>query len=123
MDCIDMTAGISAIGDGTLPPERCASVAAHVSHCEKCQLLVALRILSWEQEYETPQPPTMIARWRAVALHLSVGKDDADVAQLRTTVREGWTLDDIQERALRRWLESVVTQAHAVAGFDPGFEG
>lgn len=123
MDCIDMTAGISAIGDGTLPLEACASVAAHVSQCEECQLLVAIRAMTWEQEHEIPQPPTMITRWRAAALQLVVSKDRAEFAQIEATAREGWSADDLQERALRRWFENVARQAQAVGGLGPGFGG
>ncbi len=123
MDCIYIAGDISAIGDGTLPPEEYDRVAAHVTQCEKCQLLVALRVISWEQEHELPQAPTMIARWRAIALHLNANKGQAELAQLKAAAREGWILDDLQERMLRRWLEAVVTQAQAVGGFVPGFDG
>lgn len=123
MDCIDIATCISAIGDGIVPDDACASVAAHVSQCDECQLLVALRVMAWEEDHELPQPPTIIARWRATALHLAVGKDRAGLAQLKAAVREGWSLDEIQERALRGWLEALVKQARGAGGFGPGFGG
>jgi len=123
MDCIYIAGRISAIGDGTLPAGEYDRVAVHVTQCEKCQQLIALRVTSWEQDHELAQPPTIIARWRALAVYLLGNKDSANRAQLEANAREGWSLDDIQERALRRWLEVIGKQAQAVGGFSPGFDG
>jgi len=77
--------------------------------------------MSWEQEHEIPEPPAVIRRWRPAALHLYASKGTAELEQLKAVARADWCLNDIQERLLLRWLDTVRLLAQSVGGFEPEF--
>jgi len=135
-----MLGSIAAFGAGELlSSKRLARLTSHLALCHDCQLLLATRMLAWEQNHELPSPPQAIARWRSVALHLSTqeeaSEDDGDplpwgwqhdrdqdiwwwrfeLQVLEELARAAWAIDGDH---LRRWIETVSNQARSVGGFE-----
>lgn len=133
MDCIRLTLDLAAMGAGKLSLEGCRRAAVHLAGCEDCQRLIAFFVTSWEHEHEIPPPPTVIARWRAVVLHINASmvplvrgnyerNTRTELALLETAARANWSLG-VQEHTLHEWLEEVNRRAQAVGGFGPEFGG
>lgn len=135
-----MLNAVAALGAGErFSSNSLARLTSHLASCHDCQLLLATRLLTWEQNHELPPPPQAIARWRSVALHLSSPEEEGE--DDRESLPWGWQHDRDQDRwwwrfelqvleelalaawvidgdHLRRWIETVSNQARSVGGFE-----